>query len=119
MKVKSTTKSSISIEWEHIKGIPERLQDFYGYKIEYKEAGNRNNYVSSGVVSYKSEPHWTIANLKINRFYDVKLTPFRKYGKMKEYASEYEILKVKTDHMGKLNACSRPIFKGLVIGSRK
>ena len=103
VKLVNKTQSSVFIEWQHISGIPEHLKDFYGYQIEYKEATTEANYTVLGVLSYKSDPQWMLENLKVKTTYLIKVTPFRKYDKMKELASPYNILRVETEGIGKLN----------------
>lgn len=100
--VRNKTRNSILIEWQRIHGIPEHLEEFYGYLIEYKESPNETNYTVSGVVPFESDPHWNIENLRSDTVYDVKITPFRKYDDLKESADPYETLRAKTDAIGKI-----------------
>ena len=93
------------IKWEHIRGIDKRINDSYGYQVEYKEVGTGSTFISSGVVSYGSEPRLIIENLKSNTNYEIKVTPFREYKDIQELATPYKILMAKTDPFGKLNVC--------------
>lgn len=95
--------STAFIAWQHISGITDHLKDFYGYQIEYKEATTEANFTVLGELSYSSDPQWMLENLKVKTTYLIKVTPFRKYEKMKELASPYPTLRVQTEGIGKLN----------------
>jgi len=103
IRLVNKTKRSVFIEWEHIYGIPKDLEEFYGYQIEYKEDTKGSNFTFSGVLSYKSDPQWSIEDLKVKTSYSIKVTPFRKYENMKELAKPYDTLRVQTESIGELN----------------
>lgn len=102
LELQNKTTHSIGITWQHIRAIPDHLADFYGYLIEYKEVASGAHYTTSGLLNYSSDARWRIENLKIKTLYDIKLTPFRRYGTMTELATPYHILRVQTDHIGKM-----------------
>ncbi|KAK2139021.1 hypothetical protein LSH36_2121g00000 [Paralvinella palmiformis] len=78
------TSNSIEIRWQHIRGIPPDIVDFYGYIIQYVNGLTNATYIEVGTLDYISDPYWKRENLEINTKYSIKVTPFRKYGNDKE-----------------------------------
>ena len=71
----------ITVSWYAIASIPQSDSSSYGYRLEYKERAGSGSYTLTEDEAHISGQTYrvTIPNLVHNRYYTIRLRPFRIY----------------------------------------